>query len=52
MRDKLTIEERNKAFKLFQQIERGKEFRIEISYSDRYLKKVKQLFAKSTPRRE
>ena len=30
----------------------GNEFRFEISYSDRYLKKVKQLFAKSTPRRE
>ena len=52
MRDKLTIQEKIKAFKLFQQIEKGKEFRIEISYSDRYLKKVKQLFAKSTPRRE
>ena len=30
----------------------GSEFRFEISYSDRYLKKIKQLFAKSTPRRE
>jgi hypothetical protein len=27
----------------------GKEFKFEISYSERYLKKIKQLFAKSTP---
>ena len=50
MKDKLTIQERIKAFKLFQQIEKGKEFRMEISYSERYLKKIKELFAKSTPR--
>ena len=50
MADKLTIQERIKAFKLFQQIEKGKEFRIEISYSERYLKKIKQLLSKSAPR--
>jgi hypothetical protein len=50
MKDKLTIQERIKAFKLFQQIEKGKEFRMEISYSERYLKKIKELFAKSAPR--
>ena len=50
MKGRFTIQEKIKAFKLFQQIEKGKEFRIEISYSERYLKKIKQLFAKSTPR--
>ena len=45
MKDKFTIQEKLKAFKLFQQIEKGKEFRIEITYSDRYLKKIKQLFS-------
>jgi hypothetical protein len=50
MKGRLTIQEKIKAFKLFQQIEKGKEFRIEISYSERYLKKIKQLFAKSAPR--
>ena len=50
MKNKLTIQEKLRAFKLFQQIEKGKEFRIEISYSERYLKKIKQLFAKSAPR--
>jgi hypothetical protein len=50
MKSRLTIEEKIKAFKLFQQIEKGREFKFEISYSDRYLKKVKQLFSKSPPR--
>ena len=45
MKDRLTIQEKIKAFKLFQQIEKGKEFRMEITYSDRYLKKIKQLFS-------
>jgi hypothetical protein len=30
----------------------GREIKFEITYSERYLKKIKQLFAKSTPRRE
>lgn len=30
----------------------GKEFKCEISYSERYLKKIKQIFAKGTPRPE
>jgi len=44
MKDRLTIQEKIKAFKLFQQIEKGKEFRMEITYSERYLKKIKQIF--------
>jgi hypothetical protein len=45
MKDRLTIQEKIKAFKLFQQIEKGKEFRMEITYSERYLKKIKQIFS-------
>ena len=46
MKDRLTIQEKIKAFKLFQQIEKGKEFRMEITYSDRYFKKIKQILNK------
>jgi len=30
----------------------GKEIKFEISYSERYLKKIKEIFAKSAPRRK
>ena len=49
MKDKFTIKEKTKALKLFQQLEKGKEIRMEVSYSERYLKKIKQLWKKSTP---
>jgi hypothetical protein len=46
MKDLITNKMKLKALKFMLL---GKEFRFEISYSERYLKKIKQLFAKSAP---
>ena len=43
MKNKLTIEERLRALKFMLL---GKEFRFEINYSDRYLKKIKEVWKK------
>ena len=50
MKDRLTIQEKIKAYKLFQQIDKGKEFRMEITYSDKYLQKVKTFLNYFPPR--